>query len=176
MSNVHERFLSLPKGDLELLQQRALEIAKVSENVEQQELLELLEIESRGQRFAVPLKTLEGVVELTSVAPIPRAPGVVRGIISFRGELLLGLELSALVGSTSTGITDLRRIIAVNASTMKVAILAEQITSIRAAPKVSFRPDPSRRFSFVVGIDENFVSLIDPDALVSQTLNLLGGA
>ncbi len=134
--------------------------------------MDLLEIQSHGQKFALPLVDLLGVAELASLAPIPRAPRSVRGLVTFRGELLLGVELSALVGQSDTGITDLRRVIALTSHPMKIAILGEKILSIRTAPRDSFKPEPSRH-GFVVGIDENFISLVAPDLLAAHVLQLL---
>jgi purine-binding chemotaxis protein CheW len=136
-------------------------------------MIELLEIQSHGQRFALPLSALQGISELNSLAPIPRAPPSIRGLVSFRGELLVGVELSALLGQSNTGIVDLRRIITLTSQTMKMAILGEKVLSVRSAPKDLFRPEPGR-FAFVAGIDENFVSLLDPDLLVAHVLQLLG--
>ncbi|HXN40158.1 MAG TPA: chemotaxis protein CheW, partial [Myxococcaceae bacterium] len=123
--------------------------------------------------FALPLSALQGITELNSLAPIPRAPPSIRGLVSFRGELLVGVELSALLGHSTTGIVDLKRIIALTCPAMKMAILGEKVLSVRSAPRNSFLPEKSR-FAFIVGIDENFFALLDPDLLVAHVQQLLG--
>jgi chemotaxis signal transduction protein len=174
MVDTHQRFLDLQDVELRELRARTLDIAKVPQSAEKEDLLDFLEVRSRGQSFALPLHSLDGVMELVTVAPLPRAPPAVCGLVTFRGELLLGLELSALVGNVSTGITDLRRIIAMSAGGNKVAILAESVISIRNSPVRSFRPETTGRYSFVTGIDEGFVSLIDPQLLITHALKLVG--
>ena len=173
MGAAHQRFNGLSEPDLELLRERTLEVSPQSQTTDGREMIELLEIQSHGQSFVLPLSALQGIAELTSIAPIPRAPPSVRGIVSFRGELLVGVELSTLVGELSSGIVDLRRIIAVMSQTMKLAILGEKVLSVRIVPRDLFRPAPSK-FGFVVGTDENFVSLLDPALLIEHVLQLLG--
>lgn len=173
MGTAHQRFFDLSEADRTLLRERTLEVARQLPTTGGREMLELLEIQSHGQNFALPLSALQGITELNSLAPIPRAPPSIRGLVSFRGELLVGVELSALLGQSNTGIVDLRRIIALTSQTMKMAILGEKALSVRNAPRDLFRPEKSR-FAFVAGIDENFVSLLDPDLLGAYVLQLLG--
>jgi chemotaxis signal transduction protein len=117
---------------------------------------------------------VDGIVDLSSLAAVPRAPAFVRGLVGFHGEVLLALELSALVGGPAVGFADLRRVIALRVDARKVAIVAERVVSVRAAQLSSFAPDPVRQQPFVIGTDSRFVTLLDPAALISHAFGLLG--
>jgi len=170
------RFMALPPEELALLRQRRQELAKVPPVEEAGELLEILEITSRGQTFAVPLEAVEGIVELTSIAATPRAPPYVRGLVNFHGDALLGVELSSLIGGPTTGFADLRRLIALRAASFRLALLAEKVVAVRSASLQSFRPDSVRSQPYVVGVDDKFVSLLEPQALVEHAFAAIEGA
>jgi chemotaxis signal transduction protein len=174
----YQRFLDLPPAQRQVLKERAKELAKPLDAGAQEargDLVELLEIHSRGQVVAVPLSVVEGIGELLSIAAVPHAPRVLRGVVSFRGEVLFGLEISALLGSTSTGFSDLRRIIVVSAGGLKAAILAEKAVNIRDARASAFFRDRLVPQDFVVGVDSTFVTLLDPELLLRSAFRSIEG-
>ncbi|MFZ5468327.1 MAG: chemotaxis protein CheW [Myxococcota bacterium] len=170
-----DRFLGLPAEEREVLRARAKEVARTPEAVSDGELLSVLELHSRGQTLALPLSFVEGVTELVSLAAVPRAPPLVRGLVAFRGEVLIGLELSALIGGIDAGFADLRKVIAVAAGATKIGILAEKVISVRQVAAAGFKPDPVSTLPFVVGTDENLLSLLDPAELVGYVVRSLAG-
>src|SRR5262245_20300377 len=101
-SSGYSRFLDLKPEDLALLRQRGQELGRAPAAAEPTDLVEVLELVSRGQTYAVPLSAVEGVTELTSIAAVPRGPHFICGLVSFRGEVLVGVEISLLIGA-STG-------------------------------------------------------------------------
>ncbi len=174
-SRGYERFLNLPPAELALLRERARELARSQREADVGEQLELLDIRSRGQVFSLPLPAVDGIVELGSIAVVPRAPPFVRGLVSFRGEVLIGIELSALVGGAEAGFADLRRVVAVSAGGRKVGILAEKLLSVRRADASSFHADSLGQKGFVIGIDGSFSSLVDPAGLIELAFSKLVG-
>ncbi|MGQ0508240.1 MAG: chemotaxis protein CheW [Myxococcaceae bacterium] len=170
------RLLDIPEEDRKLLKERAREIAKRPESAELTDGLEALELHSRGQNYAIPLSAISSITELSSIAAIPRAPSAVRGLVSVRGEVLLAVELALLTGGAGSGIADLRRVVVVGVDSLRLAILAERIISVRQVQAGNFRADRMSQFPFVVGTDENFLSLVDPAALINFAFRQLGGA
>jgi chemotaxis signal transduction protein len=168
------RIAKLPPDELAILRERAKEQARREIATSGLEKMEVLELQSRGQQFALPLGAIEGIADLVSVAALPRAPPMVRGLVSFRGEVLIGVELSGLTGGGEKGIADLRRIIALSGGGTKLAILAEKVVSVRPVDPTSFQPDRLSQIPFVIGTDERFMSLLDPSALVAHALQSIG--
>lgn len=176
-STGHSRFEGLTAEVLEVLRSRGRELAKPMADYQESgtDLIETLEIQSRSQTFAIPLIVIEGIGDLVSVATAPRAPPIVRGLVSFRGEVLLGVELSSLLGGTEGGIADLRRIIALASDGKKIAILAEKVVSVRTVAVDSFKPNRISQPPFVVGTDSEFITLLDPANLVAHVLRSVRG-
>lgn len=170
----YHRFLDLTEQDLKLLRSRAVEMAKRIDDKEASDRVELLEITSRGQTFAIPLGAVEGITDLTSIASVPRSPPFVRGLVSFRGEVLIGIELSTLVGSGDLGFADLRRVICIVAGRLRIAILAERVVSVRSVALSVFKADPLGQHPFVLGTDDHFISLLEPGMLISYAFKSVG--
>jgi chemotaxis signal transduction protein len=170
----HQRLSGLQASELEVLRERARQLARPLSSEDTTDQVELLEVHSRGQRFALPLSAIEGIVHLTSVAIVPRAPAFVRGLVSFRGEVLVGIELCTFVGGAQPGFADLNRVVAIAAGGTKLALLAEKIVSVRAASTGTFHADPAWQQAYVIGTDESFVTLLDPTALIVHAFKALG--
>jgi purine-binding chemotaxis protein CheW len=169
-----ERFLSLPEDVRQILQQRARDAARRPEEDRAEDAEELLEVQSHGQAFALPLSSVLAITELSSVAVVPRAPPILRGLVSVRGEILVGVELAALVGGSRAGIADLRRVLVVFSGALKVAILAERILKVHSLARSAFVPNRVSRHAFAVGTHESFLTLLDPAALIAHVFQQLG--
>lgn len=172
----HQRLRALPADELQILKDRARELARPIASADEMAQLELLELHSRGQRFALPLSAIEGITQLTSVASVPRAPAFARGLVSFRGEILIGIELCTFAGGAQPGFADLQRVVAISAGGARLALLAERIVSVRTSSSSAFRADPAWQQPWVVGTDELFVTLLDPASLISNVFKAFGGA
>lgn len=170
----YRRFLELPESDRALLRDRARETAAPAKAEEQADLLGVLEFESGGQLYALPLEVIEGIVELQMLAPVPRAPAAVRGLVLFRGEVLLAADLSRLFGG-ATGITDLRRVVALSAGGKRLALLTQKALVVQLVERESFKPTESAGPSPVLGVDSRCMALLDPAALIEHVFAAVEG-
>jgi len=173
MSSPLARLLQTRPADLQVMRERARELARKPSADLSGTVIEVLEINSRSQRFAIPLQNVEGVAEVSSVACVPRCPGFVRGLVSFRGEVLVCVELSSLVAASDQGFADLRRIVSLAADGRKLALLAEKDMVVRPTLLESFKPSSLGSSGFLVGTDETFLSLLDPSALIAHSFRML---
>jgi chemotaxis signal transduction protein len=169
------RFLELGADDRARLRERAADLSKVPPAAAAG-VVELLEVSCGGESFALPLDAVAGVTELTSLAEVPNPPRLVRGMVSVQGEVLWGIDLSRLAGGGGTGLSDLRRVVVVTAGNQRLALLAERALGVRQLPLSSFRPDPVDGRSFVKGLDESFLTLLDPAQLIAFVFAALEGA
>jgi purine-binding chemotaxis protein CheW len=168
------RIVQLPEADRQILRERAVEVARRQESSAPQDGVDIVEVHSRGQMFGIPLAGVASITELSSLAPVPRAPMLLRGLVNVRGEVLVGIELALLTGTATGGIADLRRIIAVTAGDLRIAVLAEKIASVRTVQTSAFRSDGVTHAPYIVGTDEHFLSLVDPAALIKFAFGNLG--
>lgn len=170
------RFAELPPEELAILRERSRETARAVAPVAAEHHLEVLEVVSRGQTYAIPIIAVEGVADLSSIATVPRLAPFVRGLVSFRGEVVLAVELTASEGAASKGFSDLRRLICLSAGGMKLAILAERVMVVRSVDPATFAMDPLVRSGYVLGTNTEFVTLLDPACFIEHVFRSMVGA
>lgn len=171
---VHPRLAGLGTRDLEEVRGRTEEIARRPSTTHDGRE-EVLALESRGQSYVVPLPSILGVGDLAGLAPVPRAHPAVRGMIAFRGEVLVAFELAALARAESTGFTDLRRFLILSTPKGRLALLTERTLEVRPVDRNSFVASTLSAPPFVLGSDGQGVSWVDPDALITHAFGLLKG-
>lgn len=171
------RFAALTREERAILRERSKQTARVVSVVASERDVEVLELASRGQIFVVPIGAVEGVSELSSLAAVPRSSSFVRGLVGFRGEVLVAVELSGSGdgGRTGGGFADLRRLVCLAAGGRKVAVLCERAMVVRTVDPAEFVSDALARSSFIVGTSPEFVSLVDPGAFIQHVFASLGG-
>lgn len=54
-----------------------------------------------GDRLAVPLEEVREVARVRQIAPVPRAPAVIRGLANIRGRVVTLLDMDVLYGRPS---------------------------------------------------------------------------
>lgn len=177
MSNRFSRWESFGPSERALLRERARDLARVEaapRNTD--ELIEVLIVETRQQRYAIDLAVIDGIGEVQSIADSPRAPSFVAGLLGFRGEVLLACELLGLVtGATTEGMADLRRVVALRAH-KAMALLVEQVHEVQVLPRRSFVASALSARPFILGTADSFVSLLDATALIDHAFGQLGAA
>lgn len=164
-------FDELPAEERAALQAAARELAQPPEAARLEDL-EVLLIQSRGQRYAVPLASVLSVAVLESLALLPRAPPAVRGLVRVRGEIVVAVELAALAGAAEAGLSDLRRVVVLGAGPRRLAVLAERVLSVHGTTASAFRP-AAKAAPFVVGTDAELTTLVDVEALVTHAFQAL---
>lgn len=169
------RFTALDEETRRLLQSRARALAGQQAEENDGEQVEVLLLQAAGQTVALPLEAVLGVTELTNLAPVPRAPPLVRGLVSFRGEILVGVEAGAVLGSGQTGIADLRRVVALESDAGRMALLAEKVTAARTMDRRRFAPAADGTRPWFAGVDPEFVTLFDVPELIRSVWRMLGG-
>jgi chemotaxis signal transduction protein len=165
-------FASLPGDERKALQASAELLARRPDE-ERVADLEVLCIHSRGQVFAIPLAAVLSITELVSLAFVPRVPPAVRGLVSVRGEVMLALELAAMLRTGEAGLKDLRRVVVLGVGSQRLAVLAERILAVKATTSSAFTGKSTDGAPFVTGVDEEFTSLIAPEALFAHAFRLL---
>jgi chemotaxis signal transduction protein len=175
MSPAQPKINELDASIRKILRERAREVSKRQDSEHRAEGQEILEVHSRSQNFALPLASIASISELTSLAPIPRVPSAIRGLVSIRGEILIGVELALLASGAASGIADLRRVIVLQSENQRIAVLAERIVAVKNIQLPSFRNERPADMPFLTGTDENFLSLVDPGALIRFTFNMVSG-
>ena len=76
------------------------------------------------------------------VTPVPRCPGVIRGIISHRGAIMAILDLAGRLGLESVSTPALQRIIAIRMGEGSCGLLVNRVGRVVMRPRSAVEPPP----------------------------------
>ncbi len=91
------------------------------------------------QQYALPLTTVQRVVRMVEVTPLPKAPEVVLGVIDFQGNIIPVMSMRRRFGSpeAETSLSD--QLIVADAGTRSVALVVNSVIGVleRTAEEVT---------------------------------------
>lgn len=94
--------------------------------------MSLLVFSLSGQPCGLPLSCIERVVRVVEIAPLPKAPEIVMGLINFRGLPVPVLDIRKLFGMPEGEITLDTQIIIARTKKRPVALLVDYATGVAA--------------------------------------------
>lgn len=134
------------------------------------------------ERYAVPVGSVEVVLEMTSITRVPKCPSYLRGVINHRGSVVPVVDLKAVFGRGQTSLGEGASIIVsqveYEGESLTAGVLADAVQEvleldprdIEVAPSFGARIDGS----FVKGIGKHgdaFVILLDLERALSGTVS-----
>jgi len=146
--------------------------AKAREAREESAVLrELLCVEVGGEPYALPIERVREIVRMCPLTRVPRAPALVLGVISLRGEILQVLDLRRALGAAALPPTRRSRIVVLHGEAGDVAgWLVDAVSEVLRVPEAELLPPPGAAGELVTAIcvrGERFVSLLEPDRMQS---------
>lgn len=93
-------------------------------------MVEILRFDLDGSRFAVFASAAREVLRAVAIAPLPRAPGAVEGVINVRGELVPALDIRLRFGLPSRALTADQHIVVAHAGTRPVALRVDRAVEV----------------------------------------------
>jgi purine-binding chemotaxis protein CheW len=160
--------------DVAILRRRAVDAARVPVAELPADVRPALLFELGDERYALFASRVLEVTALRDLMPLPGAPPPWFGVTQWRGDVLTILDLRSTLGVAIRGLTDLRRVIVVDAGRRRFGILADHTRDVIEVDVGRLRPYGSERGTaagLVAGITDDAVLLIDADALVGLYMN-----
>lgn len=114
---------------------------------DEQETVNLLVFMVHDIRIGIPANSIDHVVHMVSITPVPKAPAGITGIVNYHGEILPVFSLRAFFSLPDREIKSSDFLLIIRNS-FTVAIIAEQIEGVFVPSKEIIRPD-----SIIPGID-----------------------
>jgi purine-binding chemotaxis protein CheW len=84
----------------------------------------------RGERFAVRGLQVREVVRAVAISPLPDAPGIVEGVINFRGRIVAVLDIGRRFGLPTRSLDPTQHFILVDAGPRLVALRVDRATDL----------------------------------------------
>ncbi|KIO48623.1 chemotaxis protein CheW [Nitrosospira sp. NpAV] len=147
----------------QILRERALALTQEStlgETVD--DGIEVVQFTLAYERYAVESHYVRHVSSLENLTPLPCTPAFVLGIVNLRGEILPVIDLRKLFELPERGLTDLNRIIVLQAGKTVFGILADTVTSVHRI----FLADLQLSLPTLTGIRRNYLKGITRERLV----------
>lgn len=131
---------------------------------------ELLVFELAGDPYALPVERVREIVRLRAIAPMPRVPRPVRGVIGLRGEIIQVLDLRLRLGLAAAEPTRKSRIVVLHAEDGRVAgLLVDAVSEVLRLPEDALAPAPPGESEAVAALCQRagrFVSLLDAEKVL----------
>jgi chemotaxis signal transduction protein len=154
---------------------------------EQSNVDQYLSFNLDDERYAVPVGSVEVVLEMASITRVPMCPPYLRGVINHRGSVVPVVDLKAVFGRGQTELSEGASIIVsqieYEGESLTAGVLADAVQevleldprNIESAPSFGSRIDGS----FVRGIGKHgdgFVILLDLERALSGPISSVSAA
>ena len=94
-----------------------------------------MSFELSGSHFALTSTVVREIVRAVSIAPLPKAPPIIEGVINVRGTLVPVLDIRQRFGLAAAPLTPSDHLILAQAGKRPVAIRVTQATGLVAVPE-----------------------------------------
>lgn len=155
----------------EILAARARELARPVGGDVAAAGTEALEFSLGREKFAIASRYVFAVFPLAELVPLPGATPPVVGLTRWRGDVLTILDLRRLVGSVTTALDDLSRVIVVGDTFPEFGVLADVVNEIGRIDLDALHALPSERrveTRMLRGVTRDAIHVIDAAALIAR--------
>jgi Chemotaxis signal transduction protein len=164
---------ALPHDTVAILRARARALAREPEREQAAgTTLEVVEFSLAHERYALETACIAEVCPLEDLTPLPCTPAFVLGLVNVRRSIFPVIDLKRFFDLPEPGITDLHRILIVDAHDMKFGLLADAIAGVRSIRTDQLQPAlPTMngiRAEYLKGLTPDRVVILNPHAIASD--------
>jgi len=162
-----------PGKKREILKARAQMLArKPEEKREADQSLEILAFLLGRETYAIESHYVREVCPLKELTPVPCTPPFVLGIVNLRGQMLSVIDFKKFFDLPEEGLTDLNKIIVLQAPEMELGILADAILGVRSIPndeiQASLPTLTGIRADYLKGVTKSSLVILAAEKLLSD--------
>lgn len=163
-----------PEETRRILKTRAQALGRKFESAEAiGERIEVVEFVLARERYAVESRHVRDVYPLEQLTSVPCTPAFVLGIVNLRGEILSVIDIKKFFDLPEKGLTDLNKVIVLDAGGMRFGILADAIVGVHTIPMSDIQPSlptlTGIRDEYLKGVTPNRTVVLDAEALLSDS-------
>jgi purine-binding chemotaxis protein CheW len=151
------------------LERRARELARPLGSSNGEERLEVVTFSLAGETYAVESHAVVAVFKLTDMAPLPGAQAPVRGLASWRGQLLTIVDLREALGLEPASLNDLAHVVVVGGRAAAFGVLVDAVHDVRTLPAAAARPPAAGTSKRLLwrGVTADALVVLDTAALLN---------
>jgi purine-binding chemotaxis protein CheW len=151
-----------------ILEERARALSRAT-GVEAGEGMQLVVFSLANETYGISTDYVREVQPLRNVSPVPCTPDFVVGVINIRGSIYSVMDIRSFFGVPQQEVTDLTKVILVNAGGLEVGILADDVLGETSIPLDGIKPPLVTRTS----IKEEYIHGVTKDMLIILNLEAL---
>ena len=104
--------------------------------------------------YAVDILVVNEILRFPEITRLPNTPHFIRGVINLRGNVIPVVDVRARFGFAKGSITDLTRVIVIDAKGKQIGLLVDNVYQVVRIPTANIDP-PSE---IITGVSEEFIS------------------
>jgi purine-binding chemotaxis protein CheW len=151
------------------LAERARALAKVT-HVESGETRQVVVFSLANETYGIATDYVREVQPLGDVTPVPCTPSFVVGIINIRGAIYSVIDIREFFGVPKQEVSNLTKVILVNAAGLLVGILADDVSGAKSIPLAEIKPPLDSRGNgkeeYIQGVTKDMLIILDLEALL----------
>lgn len=125
------------------------------------------------QRYALPLRSVQRVVRMVEVTPLPKAPDIVLGVIDVQGDIIPVLSLRKRFGRLETEPSLSSQLIIADTATRSLAFVVNSVTGVieRAQAEITDAQKIVPNAQYVEGLtqmEDGILFIHDVDRFLSK--------
>ena len=136
------------------------------------ERIEVVEFILAQEHYAIESRHVRDVYPLEQLTPVPCTPAFVLGIVNLHGEILSVIDIKKFFDLPARGLTDLNKVIVLEAGSMRFGILADAIVGVHAIPVADIQPSlptlTGIREDYLKGVTSTRMVVLDADKLLAD--------
>lgn len=156
------------------LRARADTLARPAERQDDaQGALQVIEFVLASETYAMESQFVREIYPLKELTPIPCAPPFIVGMINVRGQILTVINVKVFFGLPNQGLSDMNKVLIVQAGEMEMGILADAILGVRVLPPTQIQPSlptlSGIRADYLRGVTPERLVILDVAAILSDS-------
>jgi purine-binding chemotaxis protein CheW len=152
-----------------ILEERARALTRSTE-VQAGESMQLVVFSLANETYGIATDYVREVQPLRQVSPVPCTPDFVVGVINIRGSIYSVIDIRGFFGVAQKEITDLTKVILVNAAGLEVGILADDVKGATSIPlseiKAALAAQAASRDEYIQGVTKDMLIILNLEALL----------
>jgi purine-binding chemotaxis protein CheW len=124
-----------------------------------------------GQRYALPVESVEEVQQIVALSEVPNASAGIVGMIDLRGRIIPAVDLRRLLGLPKTEYTLQTPMVVCRAGSQPVALLVDSVEDVLGLPADCFQAPPAMhplalKMLGVARLDDGLAYVLDAKLLL----------
>jgi purine-binding chemotaxis protein CheW len=145
-------------------------------NENETESMQLVVFQLGDEEFGVDIMQVQEIIRMHHGTRIPQAPDYVKGVINIRGNIIVVIDLSRILGLTTKEEDDDNRIIVVEIGGNILGMTVDSVSEVLSIPESNIEPTPDMITSkinsdFIKGVgklDDRLLILLDLEKVLSS--------